>query len=178
MGSSESWSWQTRTRLSMPLRPSTDSIATSTPICAVIWIIVPLPATRETDLSNPVQRSTSNESASCCQSRTRTRSHNRPPSPAPQRPTRRRPAWLPSFASPELRRAASSAPYSPAAADERLNTHRVAGPVPPQPATASPAASSDGAGHCETHPTAVVVARSDQEWAMCSCCSISADLGD
>lgn len=35
--------------------------------------------------------------------------------------------------------------------DERLNTHHVAEPVQPQPATASPAASSDGAGCCEIH---------------------------
>jgi hypothetical protein len=59
------------------------------------------------------------------------------------------------FRAPELRRAASSAPYSPAAADERSNTHRVVGPVPQQPATTSRAALSDAAAYCETHPTAV-----------------------
>jgi transposase len=40
-GSSASFSWQSWAKESMPFRPSTGSIATSTRICGVIWIIVP-----------------------------------------------------------------------------------------------------------------------------------------
>ena len=141
------------------LRPSTGSIATSTRICAVIWIIVPIPARHEADLPNPVQRSLSIECASCCQSRTRTRSRTPAPSPDARRSVPRMPAWLPSFGGSEFRRAASSAPYSPAAEDEPPNTRRVAGPVPPQPATASPAASSDADGYLGTAPARVEIAQ-------------------
>src|SRR5713226_309729 len=74
------------------------------------------------------------------------------------------PAWSPSFGGLELRRAVSSAPYSPAVADARRNTHRVAGQARPQPATATPAASSVAAGCCETDPTAVVTARLARKW--------------
>src|ERR1700692_1669843 len=120
----------------------------------------------------------STECASCCLQRTRTRSRNPPSSPNGPRSVQRMPASLPSFCDPERRRAASSAPYSPAATDELPNTHHVGEPTPPQPATASPATSSDVAERCETHPTAVATARSHQEWALRFCCSISADLGD
>src|SRR5271168_4459821 len=133
---------------------------------------------RETDLSNPLQRNSSTECASCFQSRIRTRSRNPPSSPDGQRSVQRMPAWLPSSGSPERRRAASSVAYSPTATDERPHTHLVAEPVPPQPATASPAASSDAAACCETHPTAVAAARSHQEWVLCFSGSISDDLGD
>ena len=48
-------------------------------------------------------------------------------------------------------------PFSPAATDERQNTHHVAGPVPSPPATAFPVTSPDEAARGETHLTAVVV---------------------
>jgi hypothetical protein len=64
-------------------------------------------------------------------------------------------AWLPSSSDQERRRAASSAPYSPAAADEATEYTPCCRPAPPQPATVSPATSSGAAVCCETHPTAV-----------------------
>src|ERR1019366_926332 len=130
----------------------------------------------EADLPNRVRRSPSIEYAACFQSWIRTRSRTLPPPQDAPQSVRQMPAWLPSFASPELRRAASSVPCNPAAADGRLNVHHVAGLTPPQTAKAPPATSSDAAVCCETHLTAVAAARLDQEWAMCFCYSISADL--
>src|SRR5215831_14718721 len=52
-GSSASFSWHSWARESIPFRPSTGSIATSTRICGVIWIIVALFAKRAT--TPPVQ---------------------------------------------------------------------------------------------------------------------------
>src|ERR1017187_1445421 len=124
MGSSQRWPWQTRTNESIPLRPSTGSIATSTRICAVIWIIVPLPAMHEADLPNRVRRSPSIEYAACFQSWTRTRSRTLPPPQDAPQSVRQMPAWLPSFALPELPRAASSVPYSPAAKAEQPDADR------------------------------------------------------
>src|SRR5579859_4589847 len=120
----------------------------------------------------------STECASCFQQRTQTRSRNPPTSPNGLRSVQRMQAWLPSSWDPKPPRAASSAPHSPAAADERPNTHHGAGPTPPQLATAPPAVSFDEAACCETHPTAVAAARSHQEWALRFYCSISDDLGD
>src|SRR5271165_2800489 len=178
IGSSESFSWQTRTRLSMPLRPSTDSIATSTRICAVIRIIAPLPARREASLPNPAQRNSSTECASCFQPRPRTRSHTPRPSPSPdaQKSVRRKPARLPSFALPKLRLAASSVPYSPAAKAEQPDADRVPAPVPRQPAKALQAAWFDAAEGFETDPIGVATERLPPEWVTHFCCSISADL--
>src|SRR5258708_12909288 len=97
----------------------------------------------------------STECASCCLQRTRTRSRNPPSSPNGPRSVQRMPASLPSFCDPERRRAASSALYSPAAMDELPNTHHVGEPTPPQPPTASPAASSDVARSSEPPPIAL-----------------------
>src|SRR5437016_2019791 len=83
------------------------------------------------------------------------------------------PAWLPSCGGVEPRRAASSAPYSPAAAGARRNTHRVYGPARPQPATAPPAALSAVPGCCETDPTAVATGRLIREGVL-FCASRSA----
>src|ERR1035441_1476742 len=64
-GSSASFSWQNRAKESMPLRPSTGSMATNTRICAVIWIILPYPARRAASRPNPVGRPPSSGCASC-----------------------------------------------------------------------------------------------------------------
>src|SRR5713101_4970849 len=73
----------------------------------------------------------------------------------------------------QLRRAVSSAPYSPAVEGARRNTHRVAGPTRPQPATATLAASSVATECYETDPTGVATARLARECVR-SCGSLSA----
>src|SRR5712691_7344384 len=80
---------------------------------------------------------------------------------------RRTPAWLLSVGGLEFRGVVSSTPYSPAEAGARQNRHRVAGPVRPQPAKATPATSSAAAGYCETDPTGAATARLAREWVMC-----------
>ncbi len=64
-GSSASFSWQSRAKESIPLRPSTGSMATNTRICAVIWIILPHPARRAASRPNPAGRPPSTGCASC-----------------------------------------------------------------------------------------------------------------
>jgi len=172
-----------------PLRPSTGSIATRTRICAVIWIIAPIPARHETDTSNPASSCPSTECASCFRAWTRTRSRTPPSSPdekrsVPQTPASS-PSWpvwksppRPSWEQPQqLRPDASSIAYSPAATDEQPNTNRVAGQAPPQTAIANPEAASDTDGYPGTAPVGVGVARLARGWVLRSfSCSISADL--
>src|ERR1700731_2726781 len=81
------------------------------------------------------------------------------------------PAWAPFVGGWKVRRAVSSAPYNPVVVGARRNTHRAAGPVRPQPATATPAASSAATGGCETDPTGVATARLTREW-VCFCGSL------
>jgi hypothetical protein len=70
-----------------------------------------------------------------------------------------KPGWMPFAGGWKVRQAVSSAPHSPTEAGARRNTHRVAGPVRPQLAKATPAVSSVAAGCCETDPTGVATAR-------------------
>jgi hypothetical protein len=155
MGSSESFSWQTRTKESIPFLPSTGSTATSTRICAVIWIIVLHPARHEANLPSQASTSPSTECASCFQPRTRTRSRNPPPTQDAQRPVQRMPAWSHSSQNSLLRQAAFSTAHNPTEEDEQLNTSRAAEPVPRQPPKAVPAASSVAAACCGIDPTGV-----------------------
>src|SRR5580704_2461461 len=83
------------------------------------------------------------------------------------------PAWLPCAGRWELHRGASSAPYSPAVAGSRRNIRRIGGPVRPQPATVTPAASSVSAGCCEIDPTDVAIARLPQGSVVCFSGSLS-----
>jgi hypothetical protein len=70
-------------------------------------------------------------------------------------------------------------PYNPAVAAARRNRLHVAGPVRPQPATATPAALSAAAGCCETDPTGVATARSARVWVVWLCRSyLGAPPGD
>src|SRR5260370_35295923 len=73
-----------------------------------------------------------------------------------------------------LRRAVSSAPYSPAADDARRNTHRVPGPVQLRLATLNPAVSFAVVGGYESVPVGVVTAPLSREARLCSCGSASA----
>ena len=176
-GSSESLSLQIRANPSIPLRPSTRSIATSTRICAVMWIIARLPARHGASLSNQALLNPSTEFASCRQLRTRIRSST-PTSPqdeklsAPQTPAR-----LALWGYPQRPRDASSIAYSPTPTDEQPNTRRVPGPVPQRPAIRPQEASSDVAGCCEAHPTAAATGRLAREWGMRFSCSRPANLG-
>src|SRR5713101_2226928 len=111
--------------------------------------------------------------ASCLSWGPRPRSSILPASLDAARSVRRTPAWLLSVGGLEFRRVVSSTPYSPAEAGARQNTHRVAGPVRPQPATATPVASSDAAGCRETDPTGVATVRLAQEWVRCFFDSLS-----
>ena len=175
IGSSPSWAWQTRTNESIRLRPSTGSIA-STRICAVTWIIVLLPARREEGLPSQELPNPSTECASCRQQETRTRSRTPAPSSDVQRSARQTPVRLPSSALSQLHPVASSTAHSPTAAGELPNTNRVAAPVPPQTAIATPAAWSEADGYLETAPVRVEVEQLVRESTMSSCASISAVL--
>ncbi len=166
MGSSESLSWQTRTRESIPFLPSTGSIATSTRICAVIWIIALHPARHGEDLPSQASTSPSTECASCFQPRTRTRSPNPPPTQDVQRPVQRMPAWLPSYQDSLLRQAVFSTAHNPTEEGEQRNTSRAAEPVPRQPPIAVPEASSVAAGCCETDQTGVEAEQLVRVWGM------------
>src|ERR1035437_1028685 len=84
----------------------------------------------EADLPNRVRRSPSIEYAACFQSWTRTRSRTLPPPQDAPQSVRQMPAWLPSFALPELPQAAFSVLYSPAAKAEQPDADRVPAPVP------------------------------------------------
>src|ERR1035438_7512013 len=160
----------------MPLRPSTGSIATSTRICAVIWIIVPIPASHAEGLPSQVRTRPSTEYASCCQSKIRTRSRTPTSTPNEKRSVRQTPAKLTSLRPSQLHQAASSIAHSPTAAGEQPHTSHVPEPVPPLTARSLPEASPDAAECCETPPTTVAIARSARESEMYFCCSISANL--
>src|SRR5258708_3185847 len=84
-----------------------------------------------------------------------TRSHTLPVA----RSSRRTPAWLPCAERWERHPFAFSGPYSRAAEGVRQDIRRIVGLVRPQPATATPAASSVAAGYCGTDPTGVVIAK-------------------
>jgi hypothetical protein len=64
-------------------------MATSTRICAVIWIIARCPARRAADSSSRAKRRHSNGCAFCCRRRIRTRSDTRECRPAWERPAPR-----------------------------------------------------------------------------------------
>src|SRR5215475_5252830 len=115
-------------------------------------------------LSSLAERWLSIGSASCFRLGPQIRSHTLRALHGTAQPVPRMPAWLPSAGRPAAPRGVSSASYSPTATDARRNTHRVDGPVRPQPATAIPAASHAQAGCSETAPTGVAVARLVLEW--------------
>jgi hypothetical protein len=139
------------------LRPLTASIATSTRICAVIWIIVPIPASHEEDLPSQVRMHPSTEYASCCQSRTRTRSRTPKSTPNEKRSVRQTPAKRPSWKQSQLHQAASSIAHSPTAEGVQPHASHVAGQAPSRIAIATQAASSDAHGCLETAPVRVEV---------------------
>src|SRR5580658_514420 len=87
------------------------------------------------------------------------------------------PTWAPFAGDWKVHQAVSSAPYNPAVAAARRNRLRVAGPVRPQPATATPVAWSAAAGCCETDPTGVATARLARVRVVWLCRSSSAALG-
>src|SRR6202521_5666975 len=110
--------------------------------------------------------------AFCFHSVRQTRSRTPPAASHAVRSVRRMPAWLP-YVGWELRRAASSAPYSPAAAGARRDICRIVEPVRPQPATATPVAWCGAVGCCETDPTDAAIARSPQGSVVCFSGSLS-----
>src|SRR3977135_2303530 len=110
--------------------------------------------------------------AFCFHSVRQTRSRTPPAVSHGVRSVRRMPAWLP-YLGWELRRAASSAPYSLAAAGARRDICRIVEPVRPQPATSNPVAWCVAVGCCENDPTDAAIARLPQGSVVCFSGSLS-----
>src|ERR1700683_1677004 len=113
--------------------------------------------------SNRVMWQLSTECAPCPRATTRTRSSTLPASLQVSRSVRRMPACVFFVGVGKLRRAVSSARYSPAADDARPYTHRVLGQVQRRIARTNLAVSSPVVGCYESHSVGVVTARLAQE---------------